>query len=88
MKINQDLEREEQIKNNFEVFIEQLPELLKTHKGKYAVMKDRKITNFFDSLEDAHKKAEMDYKDGIFSIQQVKEMPTDLGYFSHAVSII
>ena len=84
---NKDLKQEEQIKNNFKVFIEQLPELLKTHKNEYALMKDGKIIDFFKSLEDTHKKAEMDYKDGIFSIQHVKEMPIDLGYFSCAMPV-
>ena len=88
METNKDLKREEQIKNNFKVFIEQLPELLQTHKNKYALMKDCKIIAFFDSLEDAHKRAAMDYKDGIFSIQHVKEMPIDLGYFSYAMPVI
>ena len=88
---NQDLNLEKQkkqIKENFEVFMQKLPELLKTNKGEYVLMKDRKIIKCFKSLEEAHKKGAIDYEDGIFSIQEVKEMPVDLGWFSHVHPII
>ena len=83
-----DEKQNKQVEEKFKVFQEKLPELLKTHKDKYVLMKDRKIIAFFDSLEDVHKEGTTAYKDGIFSVQQVKEMPLDLGYFSHAVSVI
>ena len=39
-------EQDQEVKANFEVFQKKLPELLKTHKGKFALMKDEKIIDF------------------------------------------
>jgi hypothetical protein len=59
---------------NYAVFKQQLPELLKTHRGFWALLKNRKIIEFFETRSDAIKTGHLLFGDnGYFSIQQVAE---------------
>ena len=78
-------EQDQEVKANFEVFQKKLPDLLKTHKGKFALMRDEKIIDVYDSLEKASKEGFSQFKDERFSIQEVKGKLADFGYFSHAL---
>lgn len=78
---------QEEVDRNYDVFRQELPALIKDHRGKYALMKDQKIINFFSSAEDARAAAVAFIPDNIFSIQQVVDTPIDLGYFNDAVPI-
>jgi hypothetical protein len=40
---------------NHKAFIEKLPEMLLSHRGKYAVFKDGKLADYWASYEDAIK---------------------------------
>ena len=76
----------EQVKQNYDAFVAKLPELLKSHSGKFALMRDRAIIEFFDTARDAYAAGSKLYTDEKrFSIQQVVEAPVDLGFFSHAL---
>jgi hypothetical protein len=77
---------ESEIKRNYEAFVKQLPELLATRRGKFALMHDGQIVEFYDTAADAYKVGLNDYHEGNFSIQEVTDSPIDLGYFSYAVS--
>ena len=77
--------RQEIVDRNFEAFQKQLPELLKTQRGKYALLRDQKVVEFFDSVRDALIYGRDNYSDEAFSVQKVTDAPEDLGYFSHAV---
>ncbi len=77
--------RQSEVKRNYEAFMQQLPELLATHRGKFALMRDAKIVEFFDTGSDAYRAGQKLYADGRFSIQQVIDSPVDLGFFSHAL---
>src|SRR5262245_61671930 len=46
--------RQEQIQQNYEVFQAQLPQLVATYRGKFALMHDREIVEFFDTARDAY----------------------------------
>lgn len=76
----------EQINKNYEAFVARLPELVATHRGKFALMRDGEIVSFFDTAADAHTAGGALYADGLFSVQEVVDTPADLGFFSHAVS--
>jgi len=77
----------EQIDKNYSAFQEKLPELLKTHLGKFALMRDGEILAFFDTASDAYVAATKLLKeDESFSVQEVVGGPINLGYFSYAVS--
>ncbi len=73
------------VDENFEAFQKLLPELMKTRPGKYALMREGEVVEFFDSARDAMIFGQNQYSDGLFSIQQVVDKIVDLGYLSHAV---
>jgi hypothetical protein len=77
----------QQIETNYEAFQKQLPSLLSSHRGKFALMRDGKIVEFFDTARDAYIAGQKIFaNDRLFSIQEIIETPVDLGFFSHAVS--
>lgn len=77
--------RQEQIQRNYEVFQTQLPQLIMTHRGKFALMHNGEMVEFFDTARDAYVAGQKLFPDGLFSVQEVVETPVDLGFFSHAV---
>jgi len=58
---------------NFTALNEILPELVKTHAGMFALMRDGKIVQFFHSDNDATMSGETTFPDGIFSIFEVSD---------------
>lgn len=76
---------QDQVEKNYEAFTKQLPSLLATHRGKFALMRNGKIAQFFDTARDAHVAGQALFADGLFSIQEVSDGSVDLGYYSYAV---
>lgn len=76
--------REEEISRNFEAFQAQIDQLIDEHAGKYALLRDTQIVEYFDTPRDAMVYAVKTYDDGLFSIQHVDKGVVDLGWFSHA----
>jgi hypothetical protein len=75
----------EQIDLNYQAFQQQLPTLVTSHPGKFALMRDGQIIEFFDTARDAYVAGQRLFEqDKLFSIQEVTETPVDLGFFSHA----
>jgi len=77
---------ESQADRNFEAFQKLLPELLPLHGGKFALMHNGQIVDFFDSLSDAVRFGVEKF--GIpdkFSIQQVTNQNVSLGLYAYAV---
>jgi len=77
--------KQEQVDRNFQAFQELLPALVASQAGKFALMRDAKIVEFFDTARDAQVAGAKLFPDELFSIQQVIAAPVDLGFFSHAV---
>jgi len=78
---------DDQVKGNYDAFMAKLPSLLKSHAGKFALMRDGEVVEFFDTARDAYFAGLRLFKEeGRFSIQEVVEAPVDLGFYSHAVS--
>ena len=77
---------QEAVDKNYNAFITQLPELLKTHPGQFALLRHTEIVEFFDSAREAGLHGERTFDDGLFSVQEVTEETVDLGWFSHVVS--
>lgn len=76
----------EQVERNYRAFAEKLPSLATSHNGKFALMRDGQIVEFFDTARDAYVAGQKLFKDDqLFSVQEVVEAPVDLGFFSHAV---
>lgn len=76
-----------EINTNLEYFLRQLPSLLKTHRGQYALMRKGEVIGFHPSAEAAQTAGKAQFADGLFSIQKIVEAQVDLGFFSHAVHL-
>jgi len=79
--------RQQEVDQNFAFFQPKLPELLKTHRGKFALIKNQEIIGFYDTVMDAQTTGAKFFDDGLFSIQDVDDTPIDLGSYSHAVPL-
>ncbi|MFQ5915526.1 MAG: hypothetical protein ACE5JS_20340 [Nitrospinota bacterium] len=76
-----------EVDKNYEAFRQLLPELLKEHKGKFALLRHQKLVQTFDSARDAVVFAEAQFSDGLYSVQEISEDVADLGFFSHAMHL-
>ncbi len=65
------LDNQKQVDDNFRAFQKRLPDLLLDCRGKFALMRDREIVEFFDTAHDAYKAGLLLYEDGLFSQQEV-----------------
>ena len=74
----------EEVERNYRAFRKRLPDILREHRNKFALMRDAEIVDFFDTGRDAFVAGSNMYSDGRFSIQEVTDQPVDLGYLSHA----
>lgn len=80
--------QEKQVQDNFVAFKNLRPELPREVFGKFALMRDGEIVEYFDSAGDALKYGKLKFEsDGLFSIQKVTYHIVDLGYFPHASHI-
>jgi hypothetical protein len=79
--------KQQEIDRNLEYFKDKLPELLKSHLGKYTLIRHQEIIGFYDTVIDAQMTGARFFKDGIFSVQQVSGMAIELGFYSHAVHL-
>ena len=79
--------RQQEIDTNLQFFLSELPRLLVTHRGKFALLRHSRIEGFYDTVADAVRTGNKLYDDRIFSVQQVTDTGTDLGFYSHAVRL-
>ena len=68
--------QQSEVNHNYEAFMKQLPELMPTHGGKFALMHDGKIVEFFDTARDAFVAGQALFKHHCFSIQEVIQAPS------------
>ena len=77
----------QQIETNYKAFEQKLPNLLPTYRGKFALMRDGEIVEFFDTVGDAYVAGKKIFEtDKLFSIQEVVATPVNLGFFSYVLS--
>jgi hypothetical protein len=79
--------KQEEVDKNFDFFMKELPSLLVTQRGRYALIRNCKILGFYDTIRDAQISASQLYSDGLYSVQQVTDAVGDLGFFSHAMHL-
>ena len=80
--------RKHEIERNYRALVALLPSLLAANRGKFALMRDGAIKEFYDTARDAFLAGQQAYADGLFSVQEVTNSPVDLGHFSHAISSV
>jgi hypothetical protein len=73
------------VDRNFEAFSKMLPDLLQSHPGKYAVLHDGDVIDFFDTLGDAVKFGHAKFGDANFSVQEITRQGVNLGFHSYAL---
>jgi hypothetical protein len=76
--------RQTEIDENLDFFVKELPKIAPTHFGKFALIRQKAIAGYFDTVVDAVGTGNKLYPDKLFSVQQVTDVPVDLGFFSHA----
>jgi hypothetical protein len=76
---------QDQAGRNFEEFRKLLPDLLKSRPGKYALMHDGKIVDFFDTLADAVRFGHEKFGVPNFSVQEITDKDVSLGAYSYAL---
>jgi len=81
------VDRQKEIDQNLEFFLRELPKIIADHNGKYALLRHQKIIAYYDTVSDAVSAGNQLYSDRLFSVQQVTQSGTDLGYFSYAVPL-
>ncbi len=62
-----------EIRKNYEIFKEKLDDLLTEHSGKFVVLHNQEVQEFFNSFEDAWKWGPNKFKLETFIIQKVKQ---------------
>lgn len=67
---------------NFAVFERELPDLMRLHRGKFALYRHRKRIEMFDTWADACRAGRKLYPDDVFSVQEISNRPIYLGWFS------
>jgi hypothetical protein len=78
--------KEREIENNFTYFQSVVGSLINDHAGEFALLRDRKIIDFFPSAIDAMSEGHHRFQDGLYSIQRVIDRPLDLGFLSYGES--
>ncbi len=75
-----------EVDKNFSIFREKIKKgsIENSLFGKFALMKNGAIIDYFNTWEDAHKAGSIAYKDKLFSIQEVSDEIVNLGYYSYA----
>lgn len=61
------------INSDFEFFESKLPELLKDHRGQFALVKNKEIHGFYNSTEEALKAGYEKFGDTEFLIQEITD---------------
>ena len=80
-------DRQKEIDQNLEAFLRELPILPAAVHGKYALLRNRSIVGYYDTVADALTAGNSQFPDKIFSVQQVVRAAADLGYYSHAMPL-
>jgi hypothetical protein len=71
-----------EIDNNYDFFQRQLGKLLPRHRGEFALIRRCEIVEFFARPGDAYRDGLKRFPDHLFSIQEVRSEPIELGHMS------
>ena len=77
---------QDHVDRNYKSFEALLPDLIRSSAGKWALMRNEKLDAVFDTALDAYTAGSLLYPDdGLFSIQEIRSHPVDMGWFSYAL---
>lgn len=75
-------EKDSELKRNYNAFLGALPAVIENHAGEYALMRQGRIVEYFDSARTALLSGRQRYPDELFSVQEVTSAKADLGWYS------
>lgn len=78
-------ELQTEIDAKFDAFQEMLPELMISEPDRWALMRRGECIAFHDTLRDALAVGNLQFEDGLFSVQEVTTREIDLGWFTRAM---
>lgn len=85
MTITRD-EAKQQVSENYDAFVELLPGLMEKHLGQWALLRDKKLIEFYPTMAEAYRAGIDKYPDHRFSAQEVCEQtPVIMGGFSYVL---
>ena len=73
----------DQVDQNYEAFLEKLPDLMKNHAGSFALLHDCNVVDFFSNSLEATLEGAKRYGAEHFSVQEVTDEPDHLGFYSY-----
>lgn len=79
---------ESETTRNHEAFQRLLPGLLKSDRGRVALLRSGKLAALCETPLEALRKGEGMYSDGLFSVQPIIEEAAEDAYFAHAVTVV
>lgn len=62
---------EKEVDTNYSYFDKHKQDLLRNHRGEFVVIRNKEFIEFFKSWKDACEYGEKQYKDKIFSVQEI-----------------
>jgi catechol 2,3-dioxygenase-like lactoylglutathione lyase family enzyme len=71
-----------EIDRNYDFFQRKLGSLLVDHEGEYALIRNKRIVEFFDKPGTAYRSGLSRFPDHLFSVQEVTAEPVELGHMS------
>ncbi len=74
-----------EVEANYEHFLENLANLLATHRREWCLLRNRQIIDFYPTMEDAYQGGLSRFPDRRFSLQEVCGTPLNMG--SHAIAL-
>ena len=78
--------RDHEVHQNYEYFKTQLPNLIITNFGEYALIRNKEIIQCFSNFSDAYWYGRENYSDNLFSIQEVNDQPITLRNVGHVLA--
>ncbi len=76
--------KRDELHRNYEVFMEALPALLPEHEDQFVLMRHGKLIAYFNAVADAVMAGRRNYEDDLFSVQIVRRVAADFGWYSRA----
>jgi hypothetical protein len=73
-----------EVDKNYDAFLAILPNIIHDHRGRFALLHDGELKDFFDSSMDAYLEGVRIIGIGNFSVQQVTTESDNLGFYSYA----
>jgi len=79
-------ERQNEIDGNYDYFQRNLTMLLTDHEGEFALIRERRVVDFYQDVGTAFREGLSKFDDRLFSVQKVTREPVELGNVSIALA--